>query len=959
MQLNVGTKLHGFTVKEKRELSEIKAVMYRMEYDKNGADLIWLDRDDDNKTFGINFKTIPEDHTGIFHIIEHSVLNGSDKYPVKEPFVELLKSSLQTFLNAMTASDWTMYPIASRNPQDFQNLMDVYLDAVFHPLTLKDPHAFRQEGWHYELDSPEGELTYNGVVFNEMKGAMSNPGEVLEMKLTGGLFPDNCYRFNSGGDPEHIPELTYEQYLASHKRFYHPSNARIFLDGEIDVDATLARIAEYLEPYDRITPDSDIAVQAPVTPAEITAEYEIGQDEDEATKAILGKGWVVGMFNDQVKNMGMDVLAEVLCGSNESPVKQAILSAGLAQDVSMRMTDGVLQPYLTLTVRNTSLDKKDQVWAAIQKTLEDQAANGLDHDRINAILNALEFSTKERSFGGLRYGMQAMSSWLYGGHPADALCTDATFAALRKGVDEGYFEQLLKEVVLESNHHATVCLKPSKTLGAERAAATKAKLAALKASWSDEEIQKVIAEFKALRARQEHVETPEELSVMPQLSLSDIPVEAKPLKNSVGKLGDSVLLHQDVETDGIAYLTLHFGLEDLTPEELELAELAGSVLGEMATDKSTAAELQARIESLIGRFSVEADVYGEDTVKPVLTVSAALLESRKADAAGLISEILLGTSFEDHNAFYNLLRQTRIVLEQRTASSRNAANIHAASVLSARSAVEEALHGVTYLRLLQRVEKSFETEGVALCDRLSALLKKIFVRERLTISVTGPVDEAWITSIVSTLPSGSVGAAVAYQPADHVNDGFKIAGGVGYSARCGNLKDVGAKFSGAARVAATLLRYDFLWNEVRVKGGAYGTAMLVGEDGEIQFSSFRDPRCAQSLDTFNVTGAALRTFCDSGEAPDKYIISTIGDLEKIVMPRGEAARAAAMYFGGITEDDLKQLRHEVLNTTVDQLRAFSEDLDKMCAKSSVCVIGGEEILNACGDKLSNVETLQQ
>lgn len=961
MQLAAGAKLHGFTVKEVREIPEIKAVMYRMEFDKNGADLVWLDRADDNKTFGICFKTVPEDSTGIFHIIEHSVLNGSEKYPVKEPFVELLKSSLQTFLNAMTGSDLTIYPVASRNDQDFQNLMDVYLDAVFHPLTLKDPHAFRQEGWHYELDDPDGELLINGVVYNEMQGAMSNPDEVLEMAIAGGLFPDTCYRFNSGGDPEHIPDLTYEQYVKSHKRFYHPSNSRIFLDGEIDLDATLSRIESYLKPYDRITPNSEIAVQAPVTPPEITAEYEIGEDEDENSKVILAEGWVIGLYNDRVKNLASEVLGELLCGSNESPLKQAILNAGLAQDVSMH-TSGGLQPYLTLTVRNTSLDKKDEVWDTVDKTLRELAESGLDHNKLNAIINSLEFSTKERSFGGLRYGMQAMGSWLYGGDPAEALSTDSTFAALRKGVDEGLFENLLKDVILGSNHHASICLLPSKTLGAERAESRRKKLAALKASWSEEKIQSVIADFKKLREKQEHVETPEELSVMPQLKLSDIPKEAKPLKNSVGELSGNVLLHQDVETDGIAYLTLHFDLSDFTVEELKLATLAGSVLGEMATEKSSAADIMAKIESVIGRFTVLTNAFynSKEGVKPVMSVSAALLESRKEEASELIKEILLLTSFEDKDAFYNLLRQSRIILEQRTSGSRNAANIRAASVLSPKSAVDEEIRGISYLRLLQHAEKSFEKEGVYLCEKLSALLKKIFVRERLTISVTGPVDEGWIMSIVSALPHGVIGEKEQYHAAEnHINEGFKIAAGVGYSARCGNLRDVGADYSGSAEVAANLLSYDYLWNEVRVKGGAYGTSMHVFDDGEVQFSSFRDPRCSQSLDTFSAAGSALRRFCDSGEAPDKYIISTIGSLEKPIMPMGEDARAAAMYFGNLTEDDLKKERSEVLGTTVEQLREFSGVLDRLAGKSNVCVIGGENIIEACGEKLAKVETLQQ
>ena len=497
MQIN--DLIHGFRVLERRTLGELNAVMWRMEYEKNGARLIWLDRPDNNKTFSIAFKTIPQDDTGVFHILEHSVLNGSEKYPVKEPFVELLKSSMATFLNAMTFPDKTMYPVSSRNDQDFLNLIDVYMDAVLHPVSLRDPHSFLQEGWHYELDSPEGELRCNGVVYNEMKGAYASPDTVMMEQLGSLLFPSNCYGKSSGGDPEHIPELTYENYLASHRRFYHPSNSYICLDGQVDLDAVLAKLDGFLKDYERIDPDADIPMQEPVAPAERTCAYEIGPEEDETDKAILAGGWVFGKFSDMERNVAFSALARLLCGSNESPLTKPLLDAGLCQDVALEKLDGVQQLYAILQIKNADPAKKDEIWALVEDTLRSLADGGLDKTRLHSILNRLEFAAREKDYGsmprGLVYAITSLEGWLYSGDPAQGLEYDALFAALRRKVDEGWFDGFLRQVFLDNPHRARLLMLPSKTLGEEKARAEAERLAKIKAGWSQDEVQQVIADF--------------------------------------------------------------------------------------------------------------------------------------------------------------------------------------------------------------------------------------------------------------------------------------------------------------------------------------------------------------------------------------------------------------------------------------------------------------------------------
>ena len=965
MKLQAGTKIHGFAVRYSQELPEIKATLYRMEYDKNGADLVWLDRPDDNKTFCIGFKTIPQDDTGVFHILEHSVLNGSRKYPVKEPFVELLKSSLQTFLNAMTYPDKTVYPVCSRNDQDFLNLMDVYLDAVLHPLCATDPHAYRQEGWHYELDSPEGELTCNGVVFNEMKGAYANPDTSVESGMCNLLFPDNCYGYESGGHPDHITELTYEGYQANYHRFYHPSNSRIFLDGEMDLDAVLGRLDEFLRDFDRIDPDADIPMQAAVRPGERTDYYEIGPDEDGEDKVLLSAGWVFGDWSEREKVYAADALADLLCGSNEAPLKKALLEAGLCQDVSLSCMDGIQQNFIQLIVRNTGLDKKDQVWATVEKVLTEQAG-GLDHARLHALLNRQEFSVREKDFGsaprGLIYALNSFSTWLYGGDPALPLRDGELFASLREKVDQGWFETFLREVFLDNPHQARLCLVPSKTIGQEKREAEQARLAKVKAGWSAEEIRKVIDDFKTLRARQERPDSPEELGTLPKLALSDIPTECRPLPHWVGELEGNTLLHQNVDADGILYLDLHFNVSDLTLDELRPLPLLAGLLGQLATEKYSALELRSRIEGDLGRLGVAPADYARlgqtETTTPLLTVSAALLEHRKGEARELIAEVLHHTKF-DPAQVYNLLRQMRLAREQMVLGRGDMfAAACGSAAWSAKGAVDNALNGIGQLRWLQKTEKDFETDGSALCGKLAALCEKLFVRERVTVSLTGKMDKDWLKDVLSDLPSAPMGVPAVYLPAGKSAVGLAIPADTGFAARCGNLNAMGEKTTGTALVACQFVTLDYLWNEVRVKGGAYGTGLRVGDSGDVFFTSYRDPRCGQSLETFTGAGAALRAFCDGGEAPDKYIISTIGELEPVVTPRLEGTRAATMYFTGKTQADRQRQRDQVLATTAADLRAFSQTLDKVCESAAICVVGSQDELDGCGGKLDKREPLQ-
>ncbi len=964
LMMRPNDRLHGFILRYVQPLEEINATLYRMEYEKNGADLVWLKREDSNKTFSIGFKTLPTDDTGVFHIIEHSVLNGSEKYPTKEPFVELIKSSLQTFLNAMTFPDKTMYPLSSRNDKDFLNLIDVYMDAVLHPLSIVSDLSFLQEGWHYELDSPKAELSCNGVVYNEMKGAFASADSEMEYRLLRALFPDNCYGFESGGHPDHITELTYENYVASHARYYHPSNSRIFLDGDMDIDAVLMKLDSFLRDYDPIDPAADIPMQQPVTAADGVFSYEISPEDEAPNRAIFAQGWVWGDYSMQDEKMGANILRHVLCGSNEAPLKKALLDAGLCEDVTLDGY-GMQQNCTFLVLRNAKPEDKDKIWQTVESVLREQADKGLDREQLVAAFNRLEFQTREKDFGsmprGLAYAIGSMDSWLYGGDPADELCCDEVFARLRKGMDEGWFENLLRRTMLDNPHRARICLLPSTTLGEEKRKAERSRLEAVKAQWDEEMCRRVMDDFGRLRLHQETPDTPQQLATLPLLSLSDISPEIQTTPQIVDDREGVTLLRHPIETQGIDYLTLYFSLEDMPLEEISKLSFMSALLGKTETLNCSRSKLRSRIDSELGRFSAVL-TYATDVksgkCRPYLMVVVSVLHSRRDKALELLEEILLNSVFTDRDFVARLLRQRTMSMEQDVIMAGNSfGSYRVAASFSGGGAVRENIMGISYVRWLQEHNKSFAQEGEALCDEFARLCRRIFVRDRLLMSMTGPADESFADSIINIFPRGEMGEAAVYSPMPVAREGFTVPADIGFAVRGANLRVVDSEYSGALYVASQYLTFDYLWNAVRVKGGAYGTRMSAAAAGDVSFTSYRDPSAANSLAVYAGAGDALRSLCASGEALDRYIISTVGDSEPVTSPYREGANAALRYLSGIDDAMRCRTRSQILSTTREDILAVADMLDALMEKTGVCVIGGKEVLDACD--LDKVESLQQ
>ena len=957
-----GDELSGFVVKDVVSLPEVQGRLVRMEFAKNGADLVWLERDDDNMTFAIGFRTLPSDDTGVPHIIEHSVLCGSDKYPVKEPFVDLLKSSFATFLNAYTSSDHTMYPVCSRNRADLLNLMDVYLDAVFHPLSIKSPLAFRQEGWHYELASADAELTRNGIVYSEMKGAFSTPERRLYHELRRLLYPQTCYGFVSGGDPAAIPTLDFEGYKAFYNRFYHPSNARIFLDGRIDLKAVLAKLQGFLEPYPRKAVDAEIEYQKPVS-ADKTMQYEIGAAESEEGKVILGDAWVFGKFDEREKCMAVDVLTDALAGSNEAPLKKALLAKGLCEDVYMGV-GGAAQVEASLIVKNVKRENVDEVRRTVRSVIASLAEKGLDHARLAALLDRAEFRDREKDFGetprGLGFLSDAFDFWLYGGDPADAFRNASRFASLRSKIEGGWFERLLREAFLDNPHHASITFVPSRTLAAENAAAEKAALAKVKAGWTKEQLDKVLADCRALEAYQAAPNKPEDVAKLPVLAVKDVPAEAPVIKTEVTTVDGTTVVRPHTQANGVVHAELAFSLADLTLEELADMPMLAAVLGNLATEKHTIEALRNEIDGKLGRFTAGAMAAARgDEASPYLEVDVSALEAKWADVVRLVPEVLRETSFADTNAVGRILKQRRIGAERAATglSARPLPFRRAAAQLTARGALDETLSGFAQIRRLQSADNAFAAEGSAYCERLAALARRVFTRDRLVMCVTDNAPAAWAAQLAATLPRGAMGARVAYRPFPRRNEGFRISAGIGFAARVAHPAE--RLYSGSAVVAARILTLNHLWQEIRVKGGAYGGNFGVRRNGDAGWLSWNDPKPGRSLGVYSGSGDALRAFADGAEAIDRYVIGAVAVTEPYLSASAEMGLAMERHLNGVTAADLQRLRDEMLKTTKADLRAFAAKVDAVAADATVCVLGGAEPIKTCAGQLDVVEDVAE
>lgn len=956
-------ELHGFTLKGKTEIDEIDATLYEAEHKKSGAKLLFLDRKDENKTFSISFKTTPEDSTGVFHIIEHSVLNGSDKYTVKEPFVELLKGSLNTFLNAMTFPDKTMYPVASRNDKDFLNLVSVYLDAVFHPAILTEPNIFYQEGWHYELDEESGELTRTGVVLNEMRGAFSSPDELASYHINEMLYPDTCYRYESGGAPEHIHELTYESFRDCHKKYYHPSNSEIFLDGSVNLDEVLPLINSVLSEYERKDINPEICDQPEITPTSREIEYEISPSETPENKTRLAIGYMSSRFDEQEKNVATAVLIDAIASSNEAPLKKVIIDSSLCEDVDFIPLDSIKQNSVTVDFKNVKDGMCEKLYGLFTRTVKQLCESGIDKRMLEASLNSLEFRMREKDYGtlpvGIVYAMSTLETSLYGKNPAQNLSYGKSFTSLRKKLDTDYFEALLEELFINNGHRATLIMTPSATLGNERAAREREELRKIKDSLSAAELEEISKMNRKLKEWQQTPDTKEQLATIPQLQISDISSEAEKIPQTVKEKDGVTILCHDIATNGIIYSDLYFDASELTEEEIFELRMLISLIENVKTESHTAIELQNLIKGELGGFSISVtplSVNGKET-KIYVTVSVSALESKKASIIDIIKEILYTSIYTDKVVAHNILRQMKMASEEAfTTGGHTAGFRRATACVNAESAIQEYYSGYEAYLSMKRLEESFDEAFDTLAEGLSALAKRIFTRERLTLSLTGICDLGFAESLISAIKRGDKCTPVCnISPFGVRREGIIIPAQAAYAILASNLYSVGERPTGSLRVARSLLSYGYLWNAVRVQGGAYGVGLLLRNNGNIGFYSYRDPTPQRTLDCYRAAAGALREFAESGEDITRFIIGAVGDSSPLTTPKLKGTLAATRYLRGVSYEDECKIRREMLETDSTELLRIADLLEKICRTDAICIVGGKDKLVSCKNLTSILE----
>lgn len=946
----------AYELMQQEEIQDVHAKGYLLKHKKSGARVMLLANDDENKVFNIAFRTPPANSTGVAHIIEHTVLCGSEKFPLKDPFVELVKGSLNTFLNAMTYPDKTMFPVASCNDADFQNLMDVYLDAVFHPNIYKNEKIFQQEGWHYHLEQESDPLTYNGVVYNEMKGAFSSADEVLNREVFNTLFPDTAYGVESGGDPKVIPSLSYEEFLDFHRKYYHPSNSYIYLYGNMDMKEKLDWLdREYLSKFDAIEVDSRIQLQKPFKETkDVTLSYPILEHEEEADNTYLSYNMVAGTTLDVKLNVAFSVLEYALLDAPGAPVKQALLDAQIGKDVEGSYEDGILQPYFQIVAKNANASDKEHFLNVIHDTLQKIVDEGIDKKAVLAGINYFEFRFREADYAsypkGLMYGIDVFDSWLYDDEkPWMHLKQLAVFEELKKEVEHGYYEALIQRYLLDNPHSSIVTLVPKKGLAEKEEQETAEKLAAYKATLSREELQKLIKQTKALEEFQEAEDSEEAKQCIPLLKRSDISRDSVRLYNEEHRQGDTVLLHHNLFTNGIAYVDLLFDTKQVPDELVSYMGILKSVLGLVSTEHYTYSELFNEINANTGGIHCGLQVFQKPAENKDCTrmfgIRMKCLYPKLDFAFEMVKEILTTSKLDDEKRLREILSSLKSRLQQAIpGAGHSSAVMRASSYFSTASYFQEQIAGITFYQLVEDLEKNFTQRKADLICKLKTLLTYIFRPENLLVSITSDQKgyegmEQRVADLKTCLHTENVENGKIIYRLEQKNEAFKTAGQVQYVAACGNFRKAGHDYTGSLRILKTILNYDYLWMNLRVKGGAYGCMCGFKRTGDAYLVSYRDPNLAKTLQTYEGCAEYLKNFTCSDRDMTKYIIGTISELDTPLNPSAKGNLSLNCYFSGMTESDFQKERDEILDAACKDIQALAPLIETVVAQHNICVIG--------------------
>ena len=968
--------LKNYELIQQKSLSDLQSEGYLLRHKKSGARVLLMENEDDNKVFAIGFRTPPEDSTGVPHILEHSVLCGSKNFPVKDPFVELVKGSLNTFLNAMTYPDKTIYPVASCNDQDFQNLMHVYMDAVLYPNIYEHEEIFRQEGWSYHLESEEDALTYNGVVYNEMKGAFSSPEGVLDRVVLNELFPDTTYANESGGDPDVIPELTYEQFLDFHRRYYHPSNSYIYLYGDMDMIEKLNWLDEmYLSKFDQIVIDSEIKKQEPFAQVkEVEIPYSISSEESEEDHTFLSYNKVIETSLDRELYLAFQILDYALLSAPGAPLKKHLLEAGIGKDILGSYDNGIYQPIFSIVAKNANVEQKEAFISCIDKTLKSIVENGMDQKALEAGINYHEFRYREADFGnypkGLMYVLQMFDSWLYDEEkPFIHVEAIDTFELLKGKISEGYFEELIQKYLLDNTHGAIVVVKPERGRTARMEKELEEKLQAYKESLRAEEVQQLVQSTAQLTEYQEAEDSLEDQEKIPVLKREDISREIAPIYNEVLDYAGTPVVYHEIETNGIGYIDLLFDLSGVSEELLPYVGILQSVLGIIDTEHYEYGALFNEINVHTGGIGTSLELYPDVTrvkekaFKATFEIKAKALYHKLPVAFNMMREILTQSKLEDEKRLKEILAMVKSRLQMRFQSSgHTTAVLRAMSYISPLSKFKDLTAGISYYEVVKDLEEHFEERKTELIANLQFLAKTLFRAKNMMASYTaaraGLTEmETYVSELKQALFTEPVRQQDCVIHCEKRNEGFKTSSKVQYVARSGNFIDKGLEYTGALQILKVILSYDYLWQNVRVKGGAYGCMSNFSKLGEGYFVSYRDPNLEKTNAVYEGVVAYLKAFAVGERDMTKYIIGTISNIDQPMTPATKGDRSMNLYMNHVSEEMIRKERNEILDATEADIRALAEIVEAVLEDNCFCVIGSEEKIEEQKERFLEIRSI--
>lgn len=969
--------LDAYEMMQEADLSDLKSKGYLLRHKKSGARVLLMENDDNNKVFSIGFRTPPSDSTGVPHIMEHSVLCGSKDFPVKDPFVELVKGSLNTFLNAMTYPDKTVYPVASCNDIDFQNLMHVYMDAVFYPNIYQYEEIFRQEGWSYKMESPDDRLEYNGVVYNEMKGAFSSPEGVLDRMILNSLFPDTSYANESGGDPDVIPELTYEQFLDFHRKYYHPSNSYIYLYGSMNMEEKLNWLDEnYLSKFDKIEVDSVIQFQKPFDEVkELEMTYSISSEETEQDNTYLSYNKVIGTSLDEKLYLAFQILDYALLSAPGAPLKKALVDAGIGKDIMGSYDNGIYQPIFSIVAKNANLEQKEDFLAVIKDTLQNIVDSGINKKALEAGINYHEFRFREADFGnypkGLMYGLQMFDSWLYDEEkPFLHMEAIPTLEFLKTQIETGYFESLIQTCLLDNTHASIVVVKPEKGRTARLDRELEETLQKYKDSLSKEEINKIVKDMGVLREYQESESSREDLEKIPVLSREDISREIEPIYNEEKEIDGVKMVHHNIDTNGIGYAALMFDLSGIPEEKLAYAGLLQAVLGLIDTTNYEYGELFNEINVHTGGIGTSLELYADVTkvrekdFRATFEIKGKALYPKMNVLFAMMREVLMETKLEDEKRLKEILSMLKSRLQMSFQSSgHTTAALRALSYDSPLAKFKDDTDGIGYYQVVKEIEENFEEKKEELISNLKDIASSIFRGDNMMVSYTSEekgLESACeeIKKIKAILHEGE--KAIDTSCIIHCkkrNEGLKTSSKVQYVARVGNFIDRGVSYSGALQILKVILSYDYLWQNVRVKGGAYGCMSSFNRVGEGYFISYRDPNLKKTMETYEGIVNYLKNFTVDERDMTKYIIGTFSNIDRPMTPSSKGDRSMNLYMNHVSEEMIQKERLEILKAQQEDIRALADVVSAVLAADQLCVIGSEEKIDEQKDMFGEVKIL--